>query len=163
MLINVFRYSALMLTAVTQSYQFRILKLGFCWKCLRSKLLSKGEFRLHKIQQSLQFLLYVWIFLLCCPGVLWICWSYSDVRHVLEENKYCCYYYYYYWSLYKLAIKKSLGKFGFNNEQISFTSESRMLTDVWEEVYMQSKEGLVALMLILGKYLLFCSFLDFYQ
>lgn len=38
-----------------------------------------------------------------------------------------------------------------------------MLTDVWEEVYMQSKEGLVALMLILGKYLLFCSFLDFYQ
>lgn len=77
-----------------------------------------------------------------------------------EENKYC---YYYYWSLYKSAIKKSLGKFGFNNEQISFTSESRMLTDVWEEVYMQSKEGLVALMLILGKYLLFCSFLDFYQ
>lgn len=38
-----------------------------------------------------------------------------------------------------------------------------MLTGVWEEVYMQSKEGLVALMLILGKYLLFCSFLDFYQ
>lgn len=79
-----------------------------------------------------------------------------------EENKYC-YCYYYYWSLYKSAIKKSLEKFGFNNEQIPFTSESTMLTDVCEEVYMQSKEGLVALMLILGKYILFCSCLDFYQ
>lgn len=78
-----------------------------------------------------------------------------------KANKYC--YYCYYWSLYKSAIKKSLEKFGFNNEQISFTSESRMLTDVCEEVYMQSKEGLVALMLILGKCFLFCSFLDFYQ
>lgn len=78
-----------------------------------------------------------------------------------KENKYC--YYCYYWSLYKSAIKKSLEKFGFNNEQISFTSESRMLTGVCEEVYTQSKEGLVALMLILGKYILFCSCLDFYQ
>lgn len=78
-----------------------------------------------------------------------------------KENK-CCYYCYY-WSLYKSAIKKSLERFGFNDEQISLTSESRMLTDVCEEVYMQSKEGLVALMLILGKCFLFCSFLDFYQ
>lgn len=138
-----------MLTAVTRSYKFSILKLRFCWKCLRSKLLSKWEFRLHKIQQSLQFVLYVWIFLLCCPGILWMCWSYSDVKRLKKENKY--YYYYYYWSLYKSAMKKSLKKFGFSNEQISFTSKSRMLTGVCEEVYMQSKEGLVAWMLILGK------------
>lgn len=79
------------------------------------------------------------------------------------QSKYCCFYYYYYnyWSLYKSAIRKSLEKF--NKEQIPFTSESTMLTDVCGEVYMQSKEGLVALMLILGKYFLFCSFLDFYQ
>lgn len=71
-----------------------------------------------------------------------MCWSYSDVKRLKKENKY--YYYYYYWSLYKSAMKKSLKKFGFSNEQISFTSKSRMLTGVCEEVYMQSKEGLVA-------------------
>lgn len=141
-----------MLTAVTLSYKFSILKLRFCWKCLRSKLLSKREFRLHKIQQSLQFILYVWIFLLCCPGILWMCWSYSDVKCLKKENKY---HYNYYWSLCKSAIKKSLEKFGFSNEQIYFTSKSRMLTGVCEEVYMQSKEGLVALMLILGKYIFY--------
>lgn len=52
-------------------------------------------------------------------------------------------------------MKKSLKKFGFSNEQISFTSKSRMLTGVCEEVYMQSKEGLVAWMLILGKYIFY--------
>lgn len=74
-----------------------------------------------------------------------------------KENKYHYHYYYhyYFWSLYMSAIKKSLEKFGFNNEQMSFTSKSRMLTDVCEEVYMQSKEGLVALMLILGKYIFY--------
>lgn len=73
-----------------------------------------------------------------------------------KENKYHYYYYYYhYWSLYKSAMKKSLAKFGFNNEQIPFTSKCRMLTDVCEEVYMQSKEGLIALMLILGKHIFY--------
>lgn len=162
--LSVLRHSALVLAAVTQSCQFRILSLGFCWKCLRS-VTERG--RIQNFIKSSKVYSLSCVYEYSCFAAQVHC-EYAGAIQMAntlkEENKYCNYYCYYcYWSLYKSAIKKSLEKFGFNKEQIPFTSESRMLTDVCEEVYMQREEGLLALMLILGKYILFCSFLDFYQ
>lgn len=47
--------------------------------------------------------------------------------------------------------RSRLNNFGFINEQISLPLKSRTLTDVCEEVYMQSMERFIALILVLSK------------
>lgn len=106
--VNISKYPPIMLTAITWSSKFRILKPMCCFKWLRSKSLSW----LHEIQRSLQCLLYAWIFLLCSPDTLWMCRSCSDLKHRQKRKKP------FFLVFFKSDRKKSHERFRLRYEQI---------------------------------------------